>query len=187
MGFYDEEKTVRQYVEMAKGYDGAELIEALHAHVPKGATVLELGMGPGVDLGLLGARYTVTGSDTSQWFLDQYAAQHPNADMMYLDARDLDSNRTWDCVYSNKVLHHLTDPELADSFENQLPRLNESGHIMHSFWRGSGVEEHHGLQFFNRTEDEVRSLVERHFTVKTIVTYQEMDADDSFYLIAQKK
>lgn len=50
LGFYDEEKTANQYIAMADGYDGRELIDVLRAHLPDGASILELGMGPGVDL-----------------------------------------------------------------------------------------------------------------------------------------
>jgi hypothetical protein len=30
MGFFDTEKGVEQYIKMAEGYDGAELIKILH-------------------------------------------------------------------------------------------------------------------------------------------------------------
>ncbi len=50
MGFYDEAKTANQYIEMAAGYDGRELIQALREHLPDGSRVLEIGMGPGVEL-----------------------------------------------------------------------------------------------------------------------------------------
>ena len=53
MGYYDDPKNTQQYIEMAEGYDGRELIEALSRHLPAGATVLELGMGPGKDLDIL--------------------------------------------------------------------------------------------------------------------------------------
>ena len=53
MGFYDEKKTALQYIAMADGYDGRELVEVLKLHLPVGASVLELGMGPGIDLNLL--------------------------------------------------------------------------------------------------------------------------------------
>jgi len=47
-------------------------ISALTKFLPAGATVLELGMGPGVDFDLLSQHYQVTGSDNSQVFLDRY-------------------------------------------------------------------------------------------------------------------
>lgn len=53
MGFYDNEATAKQYIELAKGYDGRSLIKKLRNYLPDGASVLELGMGPGVDLMIL--------------------------------------------------------------------------------------------------------------------------------------
>jgi len=72
MGYFDSEKTVEEYIEMVEGYDGAELINALKGYLPKGSTLLELGMGPGKDLDILKESYLVTGSDSSQIFVDRY-------------------------------------------------------------------------------------------------------------------
>lgn len=184
MGFYDDEKTALQYIEMADGYDGRELVNVLKAHVPKGAKVLEIGMGPGVDLGLLDTHYEVTGSDNSQFFLDRYRASHRGADLIYLDAVKLDTDRIFDCIYSNKVLHHLTGENLAKSLRRQRQILSDTGLIMHSFWRGTGVDEHHGLKFVYQTEDTLRSIVGEFFNVLDVVVYKEMEDDDSLYVLA---
>ena len=53
MGYYDDPKNVEEYVKMAESYDGQELIDVLHRYLPDGASVLELGMGPGKDYLLL--------------------------------------------------------------------------------------------------------------------------------------
>jgi hypothetical protein len=50
MGFFDTEKGVEQYIKMAEGYDGAELIKILQKYLPQNSTVLELGIGPGKDM-----------------------------------------------------------------------------------------------------------------------------------------
>ena len=47
MNYYDDEDNVRSYISMSEGYDGSMLIDRLKNHLPKGATLLELGMGPG--------------------------------------------------------------------------------------------------------------------------------------------
>ncbi len=96
---------------MADGYDGAELIALLRRYLPEGSSVLELGMGPGKDLDLFRQSYRVTGSDISRVFLDRYRKDHPEADLLLLDATSMDTDRTFDCIYSNKVLHHLSRPE----------------------------------------------------------------------------
>ncbi len=58
MTCYDAENGVAEYVEMAYGHDGRELVAVLGEHLPAGASILELGMGPGKDLDLLAQRYT---------------------------------------------------------------------------------------------------------------------------------
>lgn len=184
MGFYDDEETARAYIAMADGYDGRELIEILKRHVPKGASVLEIGMGPGVDLSLLNTYFQATGSDNSQYFLDRYRASNPVANLIHLDAVELDTERSFDCIYSNKVLHHLTDEDLKQSLSRQKTILSNTGLIMHSFWRGTGVEEHHGLRFVYQTEDSVRFIISEEFNVVDIVVYEEMEHDDSLYVIA---
>ncbi len=40
MGFFDTEKGVEQYIKMAEGYDGAELITILEKYLPENSTVL---------------------------------------------------------------------------------------------------------------------------------------------------
>ena len=186
MGFYDEEKTAREYIAMADGYDGGQLIAAMSEHVPQGARVLEIGMGPGKDLDILGQNYRVTGSDSSRFFVDLYRQAHPDADLLILDAATLDTDRKFDCIYSNKVLHHLSQDELQRSLERQHQLLNDGGHVMHSFWKGDRVEEMHGLKFFYRTEAQLRSSFERLYDLICVVAYEELEPDDSIYVLAQR-
>ena len=185
MGFYDDEKTGLQYIAMAEGYDGRELVEVLKAHLAAGASVLEVGMGPGVDLNLLKVHFKAAGSDYSQFFLDRYRDLYPDSDLIRLDAVTLDTERTFDCVYSNKVLHHLTDEELTTSLRRQQQILSRNGLIMHSFWRGNGIDERHGLKFVYQTEDTLRTIVGEMFNILDIVVYKEMEDDDSLYVLAR--
>ena len=120
MGYFHEEKNVLEYIKMAEGYDGKELIEILKNHLPVGSTVLELGMGPGKDLKILSSDYIVTGSDYSNVFLELYRKKNKNADLLLLDAITLKTRRKFDCIYSNKVLIHLTRQELRMSLKRQL-------------------------------------------------------------------
>ena len=184
MGFYDDEKTANQYIAMAEGYDGRELIDILRARLPDGASVLELGMGPGVDLDILRRRFRATGSDYSQFFLDRYRDAHPDSDLIRLDAVELETDRIFDCIYSNKVLHHLTDEQLRKSLLRQKEALSRNGLVMHSFWRGDGVEEHHGLKFIYQTEDSIRAIFSDSFNSVNVSIYTEMEDDDSLYVLA---
>lgn len=187
MGYFDDEKNVDDYIRMAEGYDGSELIARLRVHLSDGARVLELGMGPGTDLLLLGDHYQVTGSDTSTVFLDRFRAMHPDADLLQLDAATLDTDRTFDCVYSNKVLHHLTKAQLRASFQRQAQVLNPAGIALHSFWHGDKEEEHHGLRFVYYTIPMIEAMVADVYEVIEVKRYSEMDEDDSFYVVLKKK
>ena len=185
MGFYDDKETALQYIAMAEGYDGRELIDVLRKHLPEGSTVLELGMGPGVDLGILEDHFCVTGSDISQFFLDRYRENHAGADLMRLDAVNLETDRVFDCIYSNKVLHHLENEQLANSLCRQKEILTGPGVVFHSFWRGQGTEEHHGLRFVYQDEDSIKAIFGATFSQVDVVSYTEMEIDDSLYVIAR--
>ena len=51
--FYHTKESVEQYIKIAEGYDGSELIEKLQKFLPNNSTLLELGSGPGTDLKIL--------------------------------------------------------------------------------------------------------------------------------------
>ena len=187
MGYFDNEKNVQAYIEMADGYDGKELIEVLKLHIPEGSTVLELGMGPGKDCDILRQSYRVTGSDNSVVFLELYRKTHPEADVLQLDAIHIETQRTFDCIYSNKVLHHLTTSELHASFQRQYDVVNEDGVVFHSFWYGSKQEELDGLLFVYYTETDLQKIMETYFMILDIQRYTEMEANDSLYVVGKKR
>lgn len=187
MSYYHDPKNAQEYIKMAEGYDGRELIAVLARHLSPGATVLELGMGPGKDLDLLSQTFQATGSDYAQPFLDRYRDLHPQADLLLLDAVTLDTDRTFDALYSNKVLYHLTKEELRISLHNQARILNPNGVLLHSLWYGDGEEDMHGLHFVYYTEDTFGDLVVDEFGNKFEIVetarYTEMEQDDSFFVV----
>ena len=186
MGYFDERKHVDEYIRMADGYDGRELIDVLKKHLAPASMVLELGMGPGKDLDLLAKSYTVTGSDSSQIFLALYREHHPEADLIALDAVTIDTDRIFDCIYSNKVLHHLSKPDLHQSFLSQRERLSIGGVLMHSFWLGNKEEEYQGLRFVYYEEDELLNIIGPGFEVVASERYTEMEEGDSLYILLRK-
>ena len=185
--YYHKKKNVDEYIKIAQGHDGAHLIDVLEKHLAAGSTVLELGMGPGKDLDLLGKIYKVTGSDNSQIFLDMYQEKYPDSDLMLLDACHLEVGRKFDGIYSNKVLHHLTQEELEHSLSRQADMLNIGGFVMHSFWRGQGMKTYEEFIAFHYMETDLANIFKPHFKVIEIVSYKEIDPDDSLYVLAQKK
>lgn len=188
MGFFDTREGVRQYVEMTEGADGRELIAVLKSHLPAGSSVLELGMGPGRDLDLLRLTFEATGSDGSAAFLDLYREAHRDADLLQLDAVVLDTDRRFDALYSNKVLHHLPREQMARSLARQREILNGDGLMMHSFWHGEkDGEEHEGLLFTRYTEAGLeRAFAGAGYEVVEMTRYGEMNDDDSLYVVARK-
>ena len=133
MNYYDDKKNVEEYIRMAEGYNGHAFVEILKGMLPTGTSILELGMGPGKDLLLLSDHFQVTGSDSSPVFLERFRKSHPDADLLQLDAVTLETERTFDCIYSNKVLIHLTRDELDKCFRRQAEILKSGGILFHTF------------------------------------------------------
>ena len=69
------------------------------------------GWAPGIDLDLMKNYFKVTGSDLSDIFLDRYRKKNPYADILKLDAVELKTGRTFNSIYSNKVLHHIPEDQ----------------------------------------------------------------------------
>ena len=187
MSYFDDEKNVSEYIKMAEGYDGREFLPVLRKYLKKDATLLELGMGPGKDLELFRTDFRVTGSDQSQVFLDRFRANHPDADLLWLDAAELETERNFDCIYSNKVLHHLKNTQLRLSFQQQAEILNPGGYLFHTFWYGDSEEEFSGLRFVYYTPETLCELIGDQFEEVEIVIYTEMEENDSFYIVLRKK
>jgi cyclopropane fatty-acyl-phospholipid synthase-like methyltransferase len=183
MEYFDSRENVENYIKMVDGDDGRDLINILKKHLSLGSTVLELGMGPGKDLEILAETFSVTGSDTSQVFLDLYKENHPDSDLLKIDALSVNTKRKFDCIYSNKVLHHLFKKDILQSFTSQRKCLNNGGLLMHSFWYGQKEEEHHGMWFAYYTEDELLNILGPGYQVIAMELYTELEENDSFYIL----
>ena len=186
MGYFDDETHVQEYIEMAEGFDGRELIEKLKGYLPPGSTLLELGMGPGKDLDLLGQTYVATGSDVSEVFLSLYRSKHRDADLLQLDALTLDTDRRFQCIYSNKVLHHLSKVELKRSFARQAGVLEPNGIALHTFWHGDKEESHHGLRFVYYTIEGLEEVIPPEFRILESSLYKEMEREDSICIVVKR-
>lgn len=187
MGLYDTDEGVDQYIAMCDGMDGRAHVDRLKELLPEGAQVLELGMGPGADYELMRHYFSVLGTDTSFAFLERMQDKRPGADLLELDARTLETERTFDGIYSNKVLHHLTRAELEESFRRQADRLLPGGVALHTFWYGAHApEEHGGMRFTYYTEESLQALLPDALKVESIRRYRELEDDDSIELVVRK-
>jgi len=185
--FYEDPANVESYSQFTPAHDGALLVDALRAELPAGASVLEIGMGPGKDLDLLAEHYTVTGSDLSHAFIDRYRAKHPDADLLYLDARTLDTDRRFDAIFSNKALIHLSAEELQESFARQHAVLNDGGLMLHSLWNGTGTKQFGELTLTYHNAPGLTAMLEPAFDILALELHAKMADGDSIYVLARKR
>lgn len=186
MNYFDDSKNVEDYIKMCEGFDGNDHIEELKKHLKLNSSLLELGMGPGIDLDILKKSFKATGSDLSDIFIERYKKLHPESSVMNLDAVKLHTRKKFDCIYSNKVLHHLSRSDLEESITSQTKVLNPGGLIMHTFWKGDKEENLHGMRFVYYTEDKLKSLFQKLFKIIELTSYKEMEEDDSIRVIGKQ-
>ncbi len=183
---YANEKLAKDYIRRSRGYDGRYLIRLLRRYLPTNRSILELGMGPGVDLDILSETYIATGSDLSEAFLEIYRKNNPGTSVILLNAIDLNTKDQFDAIYSNKVLQHLTREELHLSFQRQIDILTSRGILCHSFWKGDTSErDEFGCMYY--TKELLWEIANNYSDVLLLESYAEMETDDSIVLIAQKR
>lgn len=187
MDYYKNKESVEEYIKMAEGHSGIKLIDELKKFLPKRSQVLELGTGPGTDWEILSKDYQVTASDFSKEFLERLIENHPNGEFLELDASTIETGHQFDCIYSNKVLHHLSDEQLDNSIKRQWEIVNPGGVICHSFWKGEGSETFKGMYVNYHIEEKLKRRLEGKFEVVLSKSYPEFEAEDSFLIIARKE
>ena len=187
MSFYDSPEGVDRYLERVADRDDPSHTQRLIDLLPEGAAVLELGMGPGRDFERLRQRFIALGTDASLEFLERYQDKRPRADLLQLDAVTLRTDRTFDGTFSNKVLHHLTRPQLEQSFARQADLLLPGGVAVHTLWYGATApEEVDGMVHTLHTPDSLAALLPAGLKVEEAVRYTDVAADDSIRLVLRK-
>lgn len=184
--YYDSKDSVQEYISAAKDVNSEPLIYMLQSNLEEGSSVLELGSGPGTDWRILSKQYQVTGSDMSVEFLGHLKQHNPTGKFIELDAATLETDQKFDGIYSNKVLHHLTDKELVQSIKRQLEILNKNGVVCHSFWKGKGTEEFKGMFVNYHDREELIALFQKGFELLAIEEYEEFEPNDSIVIIGRK-
>lgn len=185
MGFYDNPDSVDQYEKMCEGYDGSQVFDVLARHLDPGRSLLEIGCGPGNDIESLKLNYSVVGSDNSEEFLRRCRQKHPEVEFIHLDAVRLDTDRQFDCVYSNKVLHHFPIEDLILCFRRQCQVISEDGLFAHSFWIGDQEFEKDGLYFRFHTREALIHLIRDYFEILEMLDYKEFEDGDSLFVVAR--
>lgn len=185
MDFYNDPLKVDEYEKICEGYDGTELYKVLDQYLAEQSTLLEIGSGPGNDINYLLKKYLVTGSDLSDEFLARCKKRFPGIPFVQLDAVSINIDKKFDCVYSNKVLHHLTMEQLEKSFKRQQKVIQENGIFAHTFWLGDKEFTMEGMLFMFHDRERLISLVAKYFTILDTHDYEEFEEGDSIFVIAQ--
>lgn len=185
--YYKTKESVEEYIRLAKDVNGGNLIKKLKKFLPANSTLLEIGTGPGTDWNLLNETYEVVGSDNSLEFLNHLTSVNPKGEFIELDAAILHTDKMFDGIYSNKVMHHLKANELDNSIKRQYEIVNTNGIICHSFWKGEGSEIFKGLYVNYHTNNSLREFFEPYFEILMIEEYNEFEDGDSLVLIGKKK
>jgi len=183
--FYHTQESVKEYIRQAEGYSGQEIISKLENYLSDSSKILELGSGPGTDYNILSKKYNVVGSDFSNEFLKVLHKSFPKGEFLQLDAITLNSDKKFDCIYSNKVLQHLSNNDLKKSISAQSKVLNPNGIICHSFWKGKGDEVFKGMLVNYQTKESLIKLFQKKFEILVLEDYAEFEENDSVFVIAR--
>ena len=189
MNYFMKQENVDTYKQMLVDYDSSWLTSILEDYLKPGSTLLEIGMGTGLDLDILSKKYKVTGSDNSPIFVDEYNFNHTHKALL-IDATNIKIESKFDCIYSNKVLQHLTKEQFISSLHSQKSHLNHEGIIFLTLWYGVYEEQimfDGQLRFIYYTEIDIIDIVKDHFNVVDIRKYTESDPMDSLLVVLKAK
>ena len=185
MNFYNDPEKVDEYEKMCEDYDGTELYTVIEKHLSEGAALLELGSGPGNDIPHLRKKFNVTGSDLSNEFLSRCKSKFEAVPFLNLDAVSIDTREKYDCIFSNKVLHHLKRKELEESFKRQKQVIKQNGLFAHTFWLGDKEFTMDDMLFVFYDKEVLLEMVSKYFTIRETYIYKEFEEDDSIFIVAE--
>lgn len=181
--FKDIEK-VEKFLKRNKNYDGRVAL-ILRSYLKKGASVLNIGLADGKDFEVLNDWYNAVAIESSELFVDIYKQINNKADVYHADDVKLDLNRTFDCIFTNKLLNRFTELELKESLENQLNLLEGGGKAFHFFCDGEGDILLGGTTLNLYNESKIRQVMPEGFE---IIKFSKYLLDNRFsYFILKKK
>ena len=106
----------------------------LRNHLPKFQKVLELGSKKGDDLKLLDEYYEVVASEDEKVKTRFLKDEFIDIRVILVDKIEVDTQKKFDCVFSNRIFDECNIDEIKQSFENQKSVLNKDGFIYHIFY-----------------------------------------------------
>ena len=91
---------------------------------------------------------------------------------------------TFDCIYSNKVLHHLTLENLEKSLQRQQQVIVNNGLLAHTFWLGDKELTMEGMLLIFHNRDNLINLISKYFSTIETYDYKEFNEGDSILIVA---
>jgi cyclopropane fatty-acyl-phospholipid synthase-like methyltransferase len=170
---------------MCENYDGNEIYKVLYNRLYENSTILELGCGPGNDINHLQKKFNVTGSDLSDEFLRRCKKKFSQLSFIKLDAITINTRSVFECIYSNKVLHHLTNEDLGKSLKRQQSVIIPNGIFAHTFWLGDKDLIMEGMLFVFHNEVKLLHLISKYFTILETYEYKEFEDGESIFIVAK--
>jgi SAM-dependent methyltransferase len=169
--------------------------EAALERIPPGATVLELGCGPGVDAIQLAADRIYTGVDISEAMIELSRARIPRATFLRADLAEIAfGTETFDAVVSFYVFGHLPDDEHVPTFQRVFEWLRPCGVFCSSFPLEAGSEVEPDFigvpMFFGGIGKEAteRALIDVGFTLEIAEErVDDLAAQDGFLWVIARK
>jgi 2-polyprenyl-3-methyl-5-hydroxy-6-metoxy-1,4-benzoquinol methylase len=141
-------ETLRTYEQAARLYrertargdaEPDDLVVLVAEHAEPGATVLEIGSGPGVDADRLEALgFAVRRTDATQAFVDLQRADGHEVDV--LDVRTDDLGGPYDVVFAHAVLLHIDRGELPEVLARLRTAVRPGGLLAITLKEGDGEE-----------------------------------------------
>jgi ubiquinone/menaquinone biosynthesis C-methylase UbiE len=162
-------------------------IDTFIDRIDRSRTILELGSGTGRDFRKLKSLYNITGSDYSDPFLKLLRKRFKKNTFLKVNALQMDVEKRFDVIYSNKVLQHLTPKQLSQSLSAQYDVLNKDGVLFHAMWKGDSRNgKIGGIADFCYDKKDFEDWEEK-FTIEDFVVFKEMKENDSFIIILKKR
>lgn len=169
-----------------------KLVNTLDEYLLDYSKILELGSGDGADLAKLSKNYRVVGSDLSQKNVQAIRQKHPEIHVKLLDIHEMKIEEDYDCIYSDKVLTHLSKEELRESIKKQGKHLKDDGIILMTLNYGEyrQEEDQDGSLSVYYSEYDIHDLVPKTLQIDLIDTYIDQNKNnkkDSLLVILKKR
>ncbi len=185
MSYFEKRENVDLYKELMNGYDNNYVLNELYKVLDDNSSLLELGMGTGLDLLALSKKYKVVGSDSSAIFVEDFKNEN-SLEVCVLNAVSVDIDKKFDCIYSNKVLQHLAKEDFITSLKNQAEHLNKNGILFFTLWNGEHRQEFEfdgELRFVYYNKETLLNIIPEQLTINSVIYYKEFEENDSMIII----